>query len=140
MPDFITPSINAFLVCDTIIEDSLTHKKSLIGIFTHLQAPVFPFQHGQLGLYFCITDAQGSYRFDIALIYLNTDHVVAKAQMPLVEIRDRLEIVDFGVTLTQLVFPGPGRYEFRLMVNGHPLAQKDFLVTQGPRSSEPMRA
>jgi len=45
MTDILKPSVQAFLVCDQVIEDSLTKKKSLIGIFTHLQAVVFPFQH-----------------------------------------------------------------------------------------------
>ncbi len=126
----VNPSVNAFLVCDAIIEDSLTRKKSLIGIFTHLQGSVFPLQHGQLCLYFCITDAEGEYQFDLTLVYLNTEQVVARARLPPVEIPERLQISDFGVTICPLVFPGPGRYEFRLFANGHLSAQKDFHVTQ----------
>jgi len=71
MSEIIKPSVQAFLVCDQVIEDSVTKKKSLIGLFTHLQALNFPFQHQQMGLYFCLTDAEGLYRFDIDLIYLN---------------------------------------------------------------------
>lgn len=126
----VRPSVNAFLVCDSIIEDSLSRKKSLIGIFTHLQGTVFPLHHGQLCLYFCITDAEGQYQFDLALVYLNTEQVVAKAQLPPVQILDRFQISDFGVTLSPLIFPCPGRYEFRLFANAQLLAQKDFNVTQ----------
>lgn len=130
MSSLVKPSVKAFLVCDYVMEDSFTKKKSVIGIFTHLQAAGFPFQHHHMGLYFCITDAEGSYQFDLSLVYLNTEQVVAKAQLPIVEIQDRLQIADFCVTLTNLLFPGPGRYEFRLFVNGQLLAQKDFTVTQ----------
>ena len=52
MSDVVKPSVQAFLVCDQVIEDSVTKKKSLIGLFTHLQAVSFPFQHSQMGLYF----------------------------------------------------------------------------------------
>ena len=49
MSDIVKPSVQAFLVCDHVIEDSVTKKKSLIGLFTHLQAVSFPFQHSQMG-------------------------------------------------------------------------------------------
>ena len=125
-----TPSVQAFLVCDCVIEDSLTKKRSLIGIFTHLQAQSFPFQHQQLGLYFCMTDAEGTYHFDIDLVYVNTDQLVCRASLPHIVIGDRLQISDFGINVPALVFPAPGRYEFRLRLDGHVIAQKDFHVMQ----------
>ncbi|HNI68875.1 MAG TPA: hypothetical protein PKV55_12595 [Nitrospira sp.] len=130
MTDSPTPSIQAFLVCDSVIEDSLTKKKSLIGLFTHLQAMTFPFQHHQLGLYFCLTDAEGTYHFDIDLMHVNTDQLVCRASLPDIVIGDRLQIADFGINVPALLFPSPGRYEFRLRVNGRVIAQKDFSVIQ----------
>ena len=130
MTDSPTPSIQAFLVCASVIEDSLTKKKSLIGLFTHLQAMTFPFQHHQLGLYFCLTDAEGTYHFDIDLMHVNTDQLVCRASLPDIVIGDRLQIADFGINVPALLFPSPGRYEFRLRVNGRVIAQKDFSVIQ----------
>jgi hypothetical protein len=130
MTDVSTPSVQAFLVCDCVIEDSLTKKKSLIGIFTHLQAVTFPFQHHQLGLYFCMTDAEGTYHFEIDLVYVNSDQLVCRASLPNIVIDDRLQIADFGINIPALLFPAPGRYEFRLRMDGHVIAQKDFNVIQ----------
>ena len=129
------PSIQAFLVCDSVIEDSLTKKKSLIGIFTHLQAVTFPFQHHQVGLYFCLTDAEGTYHLEIDLVYVNTDQLVCRASLPDIAIQDRLQIADFGINLPALLFPAPGRYEFRLRMNSRVIAQKDFHVIQLPAPS-----
>ncbi|ODT44261.1 MAG: hypothetical protein ABS70_05955, partial [Nitrospira sp. SCN 59-13] len=125
----------AFLVCDSVIEDSLTKKKSLIGIFTHLQAVTFPFQHHQLGLYFCLTNAEGTYHLEIDLVYVNTDQLVCRASLPDIAIHDRLQIADFGINIPALLFPAPGRYEFRLRMNGRVIAQKDFYVIQLPAPS-----
>ncbi len=130
MTDSPHPSIQAFLVCDSVIEDSLTKKKSLIGIFTHLQAVTFPFQHHQLGLYFCLTDAEGTYHLEIDLVYVNTDQLVCRASLPDISISDRLQIADFGINIPALLFPAPGRYEFRLRMNSRVIAQKDFHVIQ----------
>ncbi len=124
------PTVQAFLLCDSVIEDSLTKKKSLIGIFTHLQSLAFPFQHHQLGLYFCMTDAEGTYHFDIDLMYVNTDQLICRASLPNIVIGDRLQISDFGINIPALLFPVPGRYEFRLRMGGHMIAQKDFNVIQ----------
>jgi hypothetical protein len=130
MSDIAKPSVQAFLVCDQVIEDSLTKKKSLIGIFTHLQAVAFPFQHQQMGLYFCLTDAEGTYHFDIDLVYVNNEQLVCRATLPNIVIGDRLQISDFGINIPSLIFPAPGRYEFRLRMEGHLIAQKDFNVMQ----------
>ena len=130
MTDVSPPSVQAFLVCDCVIEDSLTKKKSLIGLFTHLQSVTFPFQHHQLGLYFCITDAEGTYRVEVDLMFVNTDQLVCRASLPDIVIGDRLQISDFGINIPALLFPAPGRYEFRLRMNGRMIAQKDFHVVQ----------
>jgi hypothetical protein len=130
MLEIIKPSVQAFLVCDQVIEDSLTRKKSLIGIFTHLQAVAFPFQHQQIGLYLCLTDAEGPYHFSIDLVFLHNEQLISRASLLTIVIRDRLQISDFGLTIPSLIFPAPGRYEFRLRMDGHLLAQKDFNVMQ----------
>ena len=130
MTDVSPPSVQAFLACDCVIEDSLTKKKSLIGLFTHLQSVTFPFQHHQLGLYFCMTDAEGTYRVEIDLMFVNTDQLVCRASLPDIVIGDRLQISDFGINIPALLFPAPGRYEFRLRMNGRMIAQKDFHVVQ----------
>ena len=137
MTDFIKPSIHAFLICDTIIIDSLTGKKSLIGTFTHLWAKTFPCQHHQVGVYFSLTDAEGTYSFDIQLVYLNEDKIVGKGSLPPVEIPNRLATQDFGANIPSLVFPGPGKYEFRLYANEHCIAQKYSEVIQQEQTAQP---
>ena len=112
MSDIVKPSVQAFLVCDHVIEDSVTKKKSLIGLFTHLQAVSFPFQHSQMGLYFCLTDAEGTYHFDIDLTYLNNEQVVCRAALPNIAIGDRLQISDFGINIPSLIFPPLGAMSF----------------------------
>jgi hypothetical protein len=87
-----------------------------------------------MGLYFCLTDAEGLYHFDIDLIYLNTEQLVCRATLPNIEIGDRLQISDFGINIPLLIFHAPGRYEFRLRMDGQLIAQKDFNVMPTPTS------
>jgi hypothetical protein len=69
------------------------------------------------------------------LIYLNSEQLVCRATLPNIDISDRLQISDFGINVPLLIFPAPGRYEFRLRMEGHLIAQKDFSVTPPPDPS-----
>ena len=97
----------------------------------------FPFQHHQIGLYFCLTDAEGTYHFDIDLMHVNFDQLVCRASLPDIVIGDRLQIADFGINVPALLFPSPGRYEFRLRMHGRVIAQKDFSVIQVSPAADP---
>ena len=65
-----------------------------------------------------------------------SDQLVCRASLPDIAIHDRLQIADFGINIPALLFPAPGRYEFRLRMNGRVIAQKDFHVIQLPAPSE----
>ncbi len=62
------PVLKAFLVCDQVIQDAQTGKKSLIGVFHELKASRFPAMHPALWIYANLTDAHGQYAFEIRLV------------------------------------------------------------------------
>jgi|SRR5579885_1401303 len=130
------PSLTAFLVCDMVIDDKATSKKSLIGAFTHIWAQGFPCVHHKMAVYFCLTDAEGDYEVVLRLVNSETEETLAEAGVSLT-ITDRLAISDFGVNIPVVQFPTPGRYEFQLFANKEFLGRRDFLVTQlGPPSHD----
>ena len=126
----LRPSLQAIVVCDTIIEDRNTGKKSLIGIFTHLASKAFPCNYPSMSIYFCVTDAEGNYTFSLKLIHLDKDKQIAEGTLPTIEIKDRLQIVDYGITMLRVQFQTPGRYDFRLFANDEFIGNKDFIVIQ----------
>lgn len=123
------PSLSALLVCDMVIDDKATNKKSLIGTFTHIWAQGFPCIHHKMGVYFCLTDAEGEHEIMLRLVNAESETVLAEAGISVV-IHDRLSINDFGVNIPVVQFPTPGRYEFQLFVNKEFLGRKEFLVTK----------
>ncbi len=44
-----------------------------------------------------MNDAEGTFHFDIDLVYVNTDQLVCRASLPHIAIGDRLQISDFGI-------------------------------------------
>lgn len=123
------PSLTAFLVCDTVIADKGTNKKSIIGAFTDIWSHNFPCVHYRMGIYFCLTNAEGDYEILLKLINTDSEDLLAEAGMS-VKISDILSINDFGINLPMAVFPKPGRFEFQLFANKEFLGRKEFRVSK----------
>ena len=127
--DIVVPSLKAIILCDMVITDQVTRKMSAIGMFNEIMANKFPCRHHQMSIYCCMTDAFGTYSFDIELIAVETLQVIGKTTIGPFEAPDRLAMGEFAVTLKNLVFPGPGKYEFRISTGRHFLQSKELQVT-----------
>jgi hypothetical protein len=112
------PVVNSIIVCATMIRDLETGERSLIGVFTRLTASRFPLVHPSLCLYARLIDAQGDYDFRLALVRLESMEVIGEGTVH-VAIPDRLQYHELAFRLTGVVFPAPGRYEFRLYADGN---------------------
>jgi hypothetical protein len=126
----VVPKVNSFLLCDYIIQEHKTGKKSLIGIFHNIVAGRFPFAHPSLFIYANLSDAAGNYDFTIRLIDVNSRKVIGSGRLPAIQIGDRLKPVEIAMNIRQLVFPSPGKYEFQLEANGELVDCRDLWVTQ----------
>jgi hypothetical protein len=126
--------VNSIIVCDTMIRDVETGKRSLIGIFTRLRARSFPVAHASLCVYTRVIDAQGDYDFRLALVRSDTMEFIGEGNIH-VAIPDRLQYHEIGFRLAGMVFPEPGRYEFRLYADGNFLDLQAFDVVL--RAPEP---
>jgi hypothetical protein len=124
-----TPSLTALLVCDMVIEDKITNKKTIVGAFTDIWAHSFPCTHPAMGVYFCLTDAEGEYEIVLRLVNSDSGDLLAEAGLT-VNIANRLGISDFGINLPMMTFMKHGRYEFQLHANKEFLGRKEFRVTK----------
>jgi len=104
------------LICDQVIVEQATMKKSLIGVFENLNSPVIP-APARLSLYVKLLDADGRYDFLIRLVSLADEKEIVKT-----EARDVLisppaasEIV---LNFAGILLPDSGKYEFQLYGNG----------------------
>lgn len=107
------PSVQAILLCEKIIDEAGTGKKSLIGIFTGINAPGVPVQMS-MGIYARMTDGEGNYDFRVDLVHLPTDKKVASAALPPLAVKDRLGPVEVVIQIPLIVFQEFGKYEFQL--------------------------
>ena len=126
----IRPTKEAMLLCDSIITEVGTGKKSLIGIFEYLNTIQFPYPHYQLSVYLKFTSAQGKYIFRLELIDLESNLVIGKANTPELDVPNKLDSYELAFNLGNLVFGHSGKYEFRIYTGDFMFASKTFNVIE----------
>lgn len=124
-----TPKTNAMLICDYVITERGTNKKSLIGVFENIGASTFPCTHFAMSVYIKLTDAQGDYRFHLELVDLQSDVTIGKSEMPEeVRVPSPLDAHELVFNLRGVRFMHAGKYEFRIFANGKIFGQKKLVV------------
>ncbi len=116
------PTTLAMLLCDSVIVDEMTKKKSLIGVFEDVNAVAFPTQLN-CALYAKLVDAEGTYNFRIRLVRLQDETVVTELPGAQAVLPDRLKAAELAINLLGLVIPEAGKYEFQLWANDVYLAR-----------------
>ncbi len=124
------PKANAMLICDYVITEQGTRKKSLIGIFENISAARLPCTHPSLSVYIKLTDANGTYRFHLELIDLKNDKLIGRGDLAReVTIQNPLAVHELVFNLSNLRFAATGDFEFRIYANDRIFGQKTFTVS-----------
>ena len=79
----------AILICDQVIVDEATQKKSLIGIFDRVLSQGFPTIQ-PVWVYAKVTDAAGEYRFRMEIAHVASSQALGHVDTEMVNITDRL--------------------------------------------------
>src|SRR3954470_927454 len=103
----------ALIVCDQIIQDVATNKRSLIGVFNLVYSEAFPFTLHKLCVMASITQINGNVK--IALDCSDETHDEALVSIPgNASSSDPNAVLDMAFELDQFTFPRPGIYCFEL--------------------------
>jgi hypothetical protein len=115
MAEAPTPTVLAMLVCDQVIAEQGSGKKSLIGVFDNIFAAAFPTQ-ARLAVYIKLADAHGNYKFRIRLVKLKDETVVADINAE-ANIVDPTSPTELAINMIGIILPEAGKYEFQLWGN-----------------------
>ncbi len=117
MPEPPVPTLLALLLCDTVIQDAQTQKKSLIGVFGQIASLTFP-TIANLSIFARLTDAEGNYRFRIEVVNLKDDKAIFALPLPgELSSDNQLGFVELVLNIQGLLIPDQGKYEFQLWSN-----------------------
>jgi hypothetical protein len=129
MSDRPSPTGLAIVICDQIIEDKLTGKKSLIGIFNQIGTQSFPCRHPQLCVFVSLTEGRGQCAARLRIIHDETNHVVAEVNGN-IQFPDVHVVVELNFNLVGLVFPEPGMYSIEFYCDDALILERRFHVVK----------
>ena len=113
MPDPPIPTVVAMLVCDQIITEAGTNKRTLIGVFDRYRSFVFPAMLPRLAVYVKLADAEGNYLFKLRLVQLKDESLHAEISIQ-AQITDSTQYVEVALNFGNIPLPEPGKYELQL--------------------------
>lgn len=119
----------ALLVCDQVIVDKHTNKRTLVGIFNNIQARNFPCRQPHLAVFAQLTNGSGE--LPVVLKCARQD-----ADAPIVEIEHSIDfpnpmaMIEIEFFIEGLSFKEPGPHVFELIVDGVHVIETRFIVQQ----------
>ena len=128
-PDRPSPTGLAIVICDQIIEDKLTGKKSLIGIFNQIGTGSFPCRHPQLCVFVSLTEGRGQCAARLRIVHDASDHVVAEVNGN-IQFPDVHVVVELNFNLVGLTFPEPGMYSIEFYCDDALILERRFNVVK----------
>jgi len=123
------PIVKSFLIADTVLQDRLTGKWSIIGVFDRVMAPQFPVVHPTVSLYLRLSDAQGRYKLRVEFRDVS-DRRVGLFEGIEVDVKDPAQAIEVGLPTHMLPLEKPGKYQFQLYINDEFAASADLSVVQ----------
>jgi hypothetical protein len=133
------PIAESLVICDHIITEAGTNKKSLIGIFNSLASTNFPVQHPKLCVYAAMSNGRGEMVVDLRCVRMKDSKEVFKLSGTL-QFPDPNAVIELVANLNQFPFEQDGLYSFELVCEDEILLEKRFnvlLVSQPPPGQMP---
>ena len=124
------PKALALIICDEIIDDKRTHKKSLIGIFNSIVANNFPFRHRKMNVFISLTNCYGVHK--VILQYSSLRDLIPIAQIHgKIRSKDPNAVIECAFELLEVSFPREGKYVFQVVMNDKPVIERVFNLVRG---------
>lgn len=110
------PTLLSFIVCDTVIHDAVTQKKTIVGIFDRIQSPAAPFPINSVGLYAKMVEGSGQYSIKVRMVNLKDESPVMEISTNVNWIAPELPL-ELGMNFHGIPIKDFGTYEFQLFAN-----------------------
>lgn len=95
-----TPEVLAMILCDLVITDAETNKKSLIGLFDRIETTVLPCIVPDLHVYLSLTDGHGRLPIVLTCVLSESPEVLFRGEV-VVEFQDPLQVVELPFRLPE---------------------------------------
>ena len=122
MTEYEPPMVLSLLVCDTVITDAQSGKKSLIGLFNSIGAVRYPYLLPRFFIFVSLTNGNGDVEFKVRLQAGNGDTVF---DLPgKVPFKTPLAAPEIVFDIQNLVIKSTGTYELQIICDDVPIASR----------------
>lgn len=130
------PTLVSLLICDQVIDDKLSNKKSAIGIFNMILVPKVPTAVHQMAILASLTEINGRAELELRLVR-DSDNAVLFSGKGAVEAPNPLAVVDLLFAIQGIKIPEEGQFAFELLSRGEILGRRRFHVRLRPAAAAP---
>ncbi len=133
-PSIAVPTMVSLLVCDQVIDDKLSNKKSAIGLFNTVLVPSVPTRLHRLAVMATLTEISGRTPLRLRLMRDEDNRVLMQTNGH-VDAPNPLAMVDLVFVMQGVPVEKAGQYAFELLSGGELLGRRRFHVVIGrPRA------
>jgi len=119
----------ALLLCDRVIEEAGSAKKSLIGIFTKILMQTFPHQFGPFYVYISFTNVKGKHGWSLNILHEEMRSALAGFQGE-IDSPNAKDIITLVIPIPLVVLAGPGTCDVEFNLAGKTVLHRHLLVEQ----------
>jgi hypothetical protein len=132
------PLVLAINICDTVIRDELTHKISLIGLFSVIRTVNLPCTHPLLYIYVALTGGHGTRDLEIRLVRTADEQPII-SMTGSVTFTSPLQVCELNVAWQNVTFEKAGEYAVEVCCakDPVPIGDRKFNVIQVGQSAPP---
>ncbi|MFH1747448.1 MAG: hypothetical protein ABIG44_10440 [Planctomycetota bacterium] len=130
------PTLVSLLICDQVIDDRITSKKSAIGLFNTVLVPKAPTVIHQIVIMASLTEIETRVVLELRLVRDADNAVLFQTQGP-VEAPTPLATVDLVFNMQGVRIPTFGQYAFEVLCVGEVLGRRRFQVLEHPPRTPP---
>jgi len=121
----------ALILCDTVIQDKETNKRSLIGMFDRLYAAQFPCIHPSMCVYVSATSGKGDYDTSIVCRHQGSGQR-AFAISGKIRFGDPLQVVEVVCNIQRPKFEEAGEYWLEFCIDDVPVMMRRLFLEPTP--------
>ncbi len=126
----------SLLICDLIIQDKQTNKRTLVGLFDRLFTAKLPCVHPSLSIFVSLTSGHGQYNCEIVCRHQAKEEVAFSVKGK-VAFQNPLQVVELVFNVQGITFRHEGEYWLEFNVDGVPvMMRRIFIVLKKKESKE----
>lgn len=119
----------SLMICDQVITEAGTNKKSLIGVFNSISAGQFPCRHPKMCIFVSITGGHGKSKSRVCCINEKTGQTLFGAEGD-IEFANPNHVVEAVFEFNNVIFPEQGLHCIEVTSDGELVLQRRFAVQQ----------